>query len=110
EHTRSRGVTGGRRRRSDPPLLVPIDKLMGADDARMSEQHARALFEVYQNSLEPSRRTLAGRFRYADAARKVVGVGSVGSRSWVVWLLGHDGDGPLLLQVKEAQPSVLEGY
>jgi uncharacterized protein (DUF2252 family) len=67
-----------------------------------------ALFDAYGESLDPSRRTLIRRFRYTDMARKVVGVGSVGTRAWVVLLLGHDDQDPLLMQVKEAQPSVLE--
>jgi uncharacterized protein (DUF2252 family) len=68
------------------------------------------LVEAYQQSLAPSRRSLVTRFRYAGMARKVVGVGSVGVRSWVVMLLGRDDEDPLLLQVKEARPSVLENY
>ncbi|HEX7292981.1 MAG TPA: DUF2252 family protein, partial [Solirubrobacterales bacterium] len=56
------------------------------------------------------RRRLLGRFRYVDAARKVVGVGSVGTRAWILLLLGRDGGDPLILQFKEAQASVLEPY
>jgi uncharacterized protein (DUF2252 family) len=69
-----------------------------------------ALFDAYEESLETSRRVLVHRFRYAGMARKVVGVGSVGTRAWVVLLLGRDDQDPLLLQVKEAQPSVLERF
>ena len=66
--------------------------------------------DEYRQSLDSSRRRLAGRFRYAGGARKVVGVGSVGTRAWVVLLLGRDDSDPLLMQVKEAEPSVLERY
>jgi Uncharacterized protein conserved in bacteria (DUF2252) len=66
------------------------------------------LIDEYRQSLYPSRRGLMGRFRYVGGARKVVGVGSVGTRAWVVLLLGRDDSDSLLMQVKEAQPLVLE--
>ena len=103
-------VDGRRRLASDPPLLVPIDELVGDADARRHEEHMGVLINHYRESLDVSRRPLIGRFRYAGMARKVVGVGSVGTRAWVVMLLGRDEDDPLLMQVKEAQPSVLEPY
>jgi uncharacterized protein (DUF2252 family) len=106
----TRRVDGQRRIVSDPPLLVPIDELVGEADARRHEQHMGALIAGYQASLDAGPRVLVGRFRYAGMARKVVGVGSVGTRAWVVMLLGRDDDDPLLMQVKEAQPSVLEPY
>jgi uncharacterized protein (DUF2252 family) len=106
----TRLVDGRRRLVSDPPLLVPIDELVGEAEARRHEQQMGALITRYRESLEPNRHTLTGRFRYAGMARKVVGVGSVGMRAWVVMLLGRDDDDPLLLQVKEAQRSVLERY
>jgi uncharacterized protein (DUF2252 family) len=104
----TRLVDGRRRLASDPPLLIPIDELVGEAEALVYEEHMGALFDAYQASLEPSRRTLAARFRYTGMARKVVGVGSVGTRAWLVLALGHDDQDPLLMQVKEAQPSVLE--
>ena len=64
----------------------------------------------YKASLPNDRRVLIERYRFVDIARKVVGVGSVGTRAWVVLMLGRDHDDPLLLQVKEAQASVLEPY
>jgi uncharacterized protein (DUF2252 family) len=70
----------------------------------------RLLIRSYRRSLSRDRRLLLERFRYVDAARKVVGVGSVGTRAWIVLMLGRDGDDPLFLQAKEAQPSVLEPY
>ena len=105
------GLAGGRRRIvSDPPLLIPIDELVGDAQARRYEQQMSVLIDEYQQSLDPSRRWLMGRFRYVGGARKVVGVGSVGTRAWVVLLLGRDDSDPLLMQVKEAEPSVLEPY
>ena len=68
------------------------------------------LIDTYMQSLDANRRTLVSRFDYVGMARKVVGVGSVGTRAWIVLLLGRDDEDPLLMQVKEAQPSVLEGY
>jgi uncharacterized protein (DUF2252 family) len=69
-----------------------------------------ALIDHYRESLDSSRRSLIGRFDYAGMARKAVGVGSVGMRAWVVMLLGRDDDDPLLMQVKQAQRSVVEPY
>ena len=104
----TRLVDGQRRVASDPPLLVPIDELVGAAQARAHEQHMGVLISTYMQSLDAARRMLISRFRYAGMARKVVGVGSVGTRVWVVLMLGRDEDDPLLMQVKEAQSSVLE--
>jgi uncharacterized protein (DUF2252 family) len=106
----TRVVDGRRRLASNPPLLIPIDELVGEADARRYEQQMSILIDEYRQSLDSSRRGLAGRFDYAGAARKVVGVGSVGTRAWVVLLLGRDDSDPLLMQVKEAEPSVLERY
>jgi uncharacterized protein (DUF2252 family) len=105
----TRFVDGKRRLVSDPPLIIPIDELVGRVDALNHEQRMSELMKAYQESLAPSRRSLVTRFRYAGMARKVVGVGSV-IRAWVVMLLGRDDADPLLMQVKEAQPSVLEDY
>jgi uncharacterized protein (DUF2252 family) len=106
----TRVVDGRRRLASDPPLLIPIDELVGEAQARRYEQQMSVLVDEYRQSLDSSRRGLAGRFRYAGGARKVVGVGSVGTRAWVILLLGRDDSDPLLMQVKEAEPSVLERY
>jgi uncharacterized protein (DUF2252 family) len=106
----TRVVDGQRRLVSDPPLLIPIDELVGQAQARRYEQQMSVLIEEYWQSLDPSRRGLIGRFRYVGAARKVVGVGSVGTRAWVVLLMGRDDSDPLLMQVKEAEPSVMEHY
>jgi uncharacterized protein (DUF2252 family) len=106
------GVTDGRPRIvAEPPLIVPVSELTesGADPAAVME----ALGEVvgaYRESLEPERRVLLDRYRLVDAARKVVGVGSVGTRSWMLLMLGEDVTDPLFLQAKEAGPSVLERF
>jgi uncharacterized protein (DUF2252 family) len=106
----TRVVNGRRMLARDPPLLIPIDELVGEAQARLYEQQMSVLFDEYRKSLDPSRRGLIGRFRYVGGARKVVGVGSVGTRAWVVLLLGRDDNDPVLMQVKEAEPSVLERY
>jgi uncharacterized protein (DUF2252 family) len=104
-------VDGEPRIISDPPLIVPIDELLPAQTARDSvEDEVRELIRSYRRTLETDRRHLLEEFRFVDLARKVVGVGSVGTRAWIVLLLGSDDQDPLFLQVKEAQPSVLEQF
>jgi hypothetical protein len=102
-------VDGRTRIISDPPLVVPIREMLPDDDARDVETEARALISDYTRSLSPDRRRLVGTYRYVDMAHKVVGVGSVGSRAWIILLEGRDDGDPLVLQAKEAGPSVLEG-
>lgn len=106
----TRVVDGRRRLVSDPPLLVPIEELVGEVEARRHEQQMGLLLDAYAESLEPTRAEVIRRFDYAGMARQVVGVGSVGTRVWVVLLWGRDEQDPLLMQVKEAQPAVLERY
>ena len=106
----SRVVDGHRRIRADPPLLVPLGDLLPDVAREELETQIRGLLDRYSRSLLPDRRLLLGKFRFVDMARKVVGVGSVGTRCWVVLLEGRDDDDPLLLQVKEAQESVLAPY
>ena len=85
---------GGRLRIvSEPPLITPIEELTGAEDA---EHQLREVVDTYRESLSPDRRHLASSYRYVHAARKVVGVGSVGTRAWIVLLLGRDCAGPAL--------------
>jgi uncharacterized protein (DUF2252 family) len=103
-------VDGERRIVSDPPLLVRIDDLAGDLPAADLSEALRVLIRSYRRTLSRDRRLLLERFRYVDAARKVVGVGSVGTRAWIILMLGRDGDDPLFLQAKEAQASVLEPY
>jgi uncharacterized protein (DUF2252 family) len=102
-------VDGRTRIINDPPLVVPIREMLPDDDARDVETEARALISDYTRSLSPDRRRLVGTYRYVDMAHKVVGVGSVGSRAWIILLEGRDDGDPLVLQAKEAGPSVLEG-
>jgi uncharacterized protein (DUF2252 family) len=95
---------------SHPPLIVPIRTLLPAADRGTVEEEMRRLLRKYAESLRPDRRHLVGGYRYVDMARKVVGVGSVGARAWIVLLAGRDVDDPLVLQVKEARASVLESF
>ena len=92
---------------SDPPLITPVEELA---DATAAEAQLRLVLAAYQESLTHDRRYLASSYRYVHAARKVVGVGSVGTRAWIVLLLGKDAGDPLFLQAKEAQSSVLEPF
>jgi uncharacterized protein (DUF2252 family) len=102
---------GQPRFRSNPPVLVPVAEL--AADAvpvdQLTEKLRHALRQ-YRESLPTDRRHFLEQYRFVDLARKVVGVGSVGTRCWVALLLGRDEDDPLFLQFKEAGQSVLEGY
>jgi uncharacterized protein (DUF2252 family) len=106
----TRLVDGEPRIASDAPLIVPIEELVDPEQADAAHETFRGLIRSYRRTLSGDRRRLLERFRYVDAARKVVGVGSVGTRAWIVLLLGRDGEDPLFLQAKEAQPSVLEPY
>jgi uncharacterized protein (DUF2252 family) len=95
---------------SDPPLIVPIEELLPPDARSRLEETVRHVLRSYRRTLPSDRRRLLERFRYADAARKVVGVGSVGTRAWIVLMLGADDADPLFLQLKEAEASVLEPF
>jgi uncharacterized protein (DUF2252 family) len=99
---------GEPRIRADPPLIVPVGQLMEEADAEQFHAGTRRIVETYLRSLPGDRRQLLSRYHYADTARKVVGVGSVGTSCWVVLLLGRDEHDPLFLQAKEAERSVLE--
>jgi uncharacterized protein (DUF2252 family) len=104
-------VDGRARIIADPPLVVPISQLLpaGHDEAEVREQMS-AMFARYCRTLEPNRRLLFQRYRFADMAHKVVGVGSVGTRCWIVLFADRDESDPLFLQVKQAQQSVLAGF
>src|SRR5439155_1168823 len=105
-------VDGEPRIVSDPPLIVSAADL--AQEAGIQFERLEGviheLFREYRETLQSDRRHLLEEFRMVDLARKVVGVGSVGTRCWILLLLGRDGDDPLFLQIKEAQASVLEPY
>jgi hypothetical protein len=95
---------------ADPPLLVPVEDLVKGRRADEIEAEVIAMIETYRATLPADRRDLLSRYRYADLARKVVGVGSVGSRAWVILLIDSQTGAPLFLQAKEAGKSVLEGF
>jgi uncharacterized protein (DUF2252 family) len=101
-------VDGRPRIKADPPLVVPLSDL-AADQAAL-ETEFRKLIGDYRRTLQTDRRYLLEQFEFADMARKVVGVGSVGTRCWIVLMLGRDTSDPLFLQVKEAERSVLEDF
>ena len=103
-------VDGEPRIASDPPLIVPIEEVMSGVEAVELEEFVRGVIRAYRRTLSADRRRLLERFRYAHAAHKVVGVGSVGARAWIVLMLGRDETDPLFLQLKEAQASVLEPF
>src|SRR5206468_5605417 len=90
--------------------IVPVRALVpDAEQERLFEE-LRKLTGSFRSSLEFDRRLLLEQFELADFARKVVGVGSVGTRAWIALLFGRDGDDPLFLQLKEAEASVLEEH
>ena len=95
---------------SDPPLIVPLEELMPDVAAEKLRELLRSSFRRYRRSLQPDRRHLVEEFAAVDVARKVVGVGSVGTRCYVMLMLGRDAGDPLFLQIKEAEASVLEPY
>jgi uncharacterized protein (DUF2252 family) len=92
---------------ADPPLITPLAELA---EGEQGERSLRSILDAYTATLSDDRHHLVDTYSYVDAARKVVGVGSVGTRAWIVLMLGHDSEDPLFLQAKEAGPSVLEPY
>jgi uncharacterized protein (DUF2252 family) len=107
----TRTVNGRPRIISDPPLIVPIEELVDVQpDPAGLETQLRALMARYLRTLQPDRRHLLEQYRFTDMARKCVGVGSVGTRCWIVLMLGRDDSDPLFLQVKEAQRSALAPF
>jgi uncharacterized protein (DUF2252 family) len=107
---RVEGMDGEWRFAADPPLIVPIHDLLPPGTA-LDELDAsiRSLVMTYRRSLAAEHHPLE-EYRLVDTARKVVGVGSVGTHAWMHLLVGRDGSDPLILQSKEAQPSVLERF
>lgn len=101
---------GERRLVSDPPLLVPVDQLFTPDEAAKRTEVVHQVLREARRSLPDERRQLLDGYRFVEMARKVVGVGSVGTRCWVVLLVGRDDSDVLLLQAKEAEASVLEEF
>ena len=103
-------VDGQPRIIGDPPLIVTIEDVASDEELPQIEQFINRIIRDYRRSLPNDRRHLIEQFHYAHAARKVVGVGSVGTRAWITLMQGRDADDPLFLQVKEAEASVLEPY
>ena len=107
----TRVVDGRPRIRSDPPLLVPATEMVPDDaDREAFAAQMASLIAGYRRTLETDRRYLLEQYEFCDMARKVVGVGSVGTRCWIVLMLGRDSGDPLFLQVKEAERSVLSRF
>ncbi|MDG9710125.1 DUF2252 domain-containing protein [Streptomyces sp. DH10] len=106
----TRVTAEGRRIAPDPPLITPLSQLSADSSMAGREKELQTLLDGYARTLPSERRHLLRHYRLVDMARKVVGVGSVGTRCWVLLLLGRDDDDPLLLQAKEAQESVLAAH
>ena len=104
-------IVGGEPRiASDAPLIVPIEEVASCAEQLALEELVRGVIRSYRRTLTAERRRLLERYRYVHMARKVVGVGSVGTRAWIMLLLGRDQNDPLFLQLKEAETSVLEPF
>jgi uncharacterized protein (DUF2252 family) len=103
-------VDGQRQIISDPPTIVPIEELFADMQVDDIYEQVQAVLSKYRRTLQTDRRHLLSEFALVHVARKVVGVGSVGTRAWIVLLDAADGVEPLVLQAKEAQPSVLADY
>ena len=93
-----------------PPLVTPIESVLPGAEKDQLEDTIQRMIGTYARSLPHDRRTLLESYRYVHAARKVVGVGSVGTRAWILLLVSRDDSDPLFLQFKEAQASVLEPF
>ncbi|MET9968606.1 DUF2252 domain-containing protein [Streptomyces sp. NPDC006356] len=106
----TRVVDGTPRIVSDPPLITPLAELLPGAEGEGLARMLRTLVNDYRSSLSSERRHLLSRYHVVDMARKVVGVGSVGTRCWIILLLGRDDGDPLLLQAKEAGESVLAPF
>jgi len=103
-------VDGELRIVSRPPLIVPIEELaQGIEYDKLHEWLVEAVRD-YRQTLSPDHRELLDRYRLVHFARKVVGVGSVGTQTWIALFVGRDAGDPLFLQIKEAQASVLEAF
>jgi len=103
-------VDGTPRIAADPPLVVPLRDLVPAGERGAVEDQLLALIGAYRGTLAPDRQQLLDGYRPVDFARKVVGVGSVGTRDWIALLMGQGDDDPLFLQIKESPRSALEPF
>jgi uncharacterized protein (DUF2252 family) len=104
------GADGQREIISDPPLIVPLEELSAELSVDASYAALRSVASGYTSTLPSDRQHLLGRFRLTRVARKVVGVGSVGTQAWILLMDAEDGLDPLLLQAKQAERSVLAAY
>jgi uncharacterized protein (DUF2252 family) len=95
---------------SDPPLIVPLADMLPGPEGDVVRDALRSIVHSYRQTLPHDRQRLLDSFELVDFGRKVVGVGSVGTRAWILLLAGRDGQDPLFLQAKEAEASVLEGF
>jgi uncharacterized protein (DUF2252 family) len=102
--------TDGLRFVSDPPLLIPVNELFNDSEASRLITVIQETIRSYRRSLQGDRRRLLEKYRFVDLARKVVGVGSVGTRAWVALFVGRDDGDTVILQIKEAEASVLERF
>ncbi len=103
-------VDGQLRIVSDPPLIVPTEELFSQDVSDEIRESFHQLVRGYRRSLQSDRRHLLEEFQFVQIARKVVGVGSVGTRAWILLMVGLGNEDPLFLQAKEAEASVLEEF
>ncbi|WP_406291538.1 DUF2252 domain-containing protein [Embleya sp. NBC_00896] len=103
----TRVVDGKRRIAASPPLITPVSDLLPGGERTVFEEKIHGLIDRYRRSLRSELGSLLDQYTVVDMARKVVGVGSVGTRCWIILLLGRDGEDPLFLQAKEADESVL---
>jgi uncharacterized protein (DUF2252 family) len=103
-------VDGELRIVGDPPLIVPIEELFPEEASDALRESFHKLVRGYRHSLQSDRRHLLEEFQFRGIARKVVGVGSVGTRAWILLMVGLDNEDPLFLQAKEAEASVLERF
>ena len=103
-------ISGDLRIASRPPILVPIEEVAEGHSVEEITAVIEGILAEYRGTLDDHSRAFAERYHYVHAGRKVVGVGSVGTRAWIVLLLGRDPRDPLFLQVKEAESSVLEPF
>jgi uncharacterized protein (DUF2252 family) len=103
-------VDGRRQIISDPPTVVPVEELFSDRQSDALYEELRSVVSAYRQTLQSDRRHLLEQFTVVQLARKIVGVGSVGTRAWILLMDAGDGVEPLFLQAKEAQPSVLADY
>jgi uncharacterized protein (DUF2252 family) len=94
----------------DPPLVVPVEQFIGDVDPEITSDALVRIVRSYQRTLQPELRHLFEHYKFAHLARKVVGVGSVGTEAWIALFVSREDGAPLLLQIKEAQASVIERF